>query len=198
MDNDSSIDTGFKYRNAPDRVASARIDADDAAIPCGGVEDAFATKPSEVRMGIRIVSGTIARRRRPNEFTTFFLESVKAVRRWTLRSPVRSDTARDYEVMNDQRRSGAAVGKSKPAKFLHQRMVPERFAIGIESSKDALRPLHEDIAGFGINCRAGSGVALIHSVAKEIVVEMLPKFFASLGIETGNALLHIGALSQVT
>src|SRR4051794_849875 len=76
-------------------------------------------------------------------------------------------------------------------------MLPKQFAVGIETGEDALRSLHEYVAGFRIHSRARSGVALIDSIAEKIVVEALPKFFASFGIEAGDAFLHVWSLAQI-
>src|SRR5204863_1445329 len=133
-----------------------------------------------------------------NQFTGVFIEGVKTVRGRTLRAPICSYATSDDKIPIDDGRSGAAVGKREAAKFFHQRMLPEHFAVGIEPGEDTLGALHENIAGFRINGSTGGRIALVHSIAEEIVIEPLPDFFAGLGIETGNAFLQIRAFTQIS
>ena len=143
-------------------------------------------------MRIGIIFRPVARAGSPNQFAGFFVERVKAVGGRALRAPVGGDAARDDQVPINDRRSGAAVGKGEPAKFFHQRMLPKQFAVGVETGKNALRALHENIAGFRIDGGARSGVTQINRIAQKIVVELLPKFFAGFGIEASHAFLQSG------
>src|SRR5439155_1673169 len=80
---------------------------------------------------------------------------------------------------------------------LHERMFPEQLPIRSEGRKDALRALHINIARFGIDGRAGSGVAVINDVTQEIAEKMLPQRLAGFGIEAGDPLLQVGAAAEI-
>ena len=62
---------------------------------------------------------TIAGIRSPDQLTGFLVERIKAIGSRTLRAPVCSDATSDDQVLVDNGRGGAAVGKREPAELLH-------------------------------------------------------------------------------
>lgn len=77
-------------------------------------------------------------------------------------------------------------------------MFPEFLAVGGVASEYALGVLDVNIARFGINGRAGSGVAQVDGVAQKIGVKMFPQELSVLGVKTGHALVQVRPFAQIT
>src|SRR5215207_538132 len=121
----------------------------------------------------RIVARAVPRTRRPDQLARQLVERVNPIAPWSLSAPVRGDATRDYQVLIDDRRTRATVWKREPPKFFHHRMPPQRTPFRAERGQNPLRPLHVNIAGFRIDCRAGGRVAQVDRVAQVIVVATL-------------------------
>ena len=77
-------------------------------------------------------------------------------------------------------------------------MLPEQFSISGETRENSRAILYINVAGFGIDGRARVSVTQIDDVAEEVVEEMPPERFSSLGIEARDAFLKLGTLSLKT
>src|SRR5262249_47825811 len=72
------------------------------------------------------------------------------------------------------------------------------LAFGGQGGEDPLGTLHEDVSGFRVDGGAGSGITLVNRVTEEIVVEMLPKLLAGVGVKAGDSFLEVWAIAQIT
>ena len=70
-------------------------------------------------------------------------------------------------------------------------MMPKQFAFRIKRQEEALRALHINIAGFRIDRRARSGVAVINRIAEEIIIKLLPDPPSRFGVKTADAFLEV-------
>ena len=197
VNNDRGVDAGLEERHLPDRLACAGIGADDAPVTGGGVKNALAVEPAKRRRGETTVFGPPSRLGRPDQFAGHFVEAVKAIPRRPLRAPVGHDATRDDQVAIDDRRGGAAVREGHPAKRLHQRMLPEHFAVRRERREEPLRALIKQVAGLGIDRRARGGVSRVNDVAQEVVELVLPKFLTGVGVEAEHAFLQVSTLAEM-
>ena len=198
VDQHGGIDAGFEQRDSPERIARARVHANDAAVARRGIEHASSIQPGQHRQREGIIRRPIPGRRCPHQFAGLLVEGIKPVAARPVRAPVGGDAAGDDEVRFDQRRGGAAVGKSQSSVNLHHRHVPERVAIRGESGEDSLRALHINVARVRIHGRAGGGIAMIDRIAEEIAEAVPPQLVAGLGVKTGDYLLQFRALGDVT
>ena len=197
MHKHGGIDAGLGNMHSPDWFAGKHIDADHRAIAGGGIKDATAILPTEIRLRKGIVHRALAGSGRPDEFAGLLVESVKTIGGGAVAAPIGRDAAGDDEILINHWRGGAAVRKSEPAIFLHQRMLPEYFAVRIKGGEDALRSLNIDIARFAIHGRAGGAVTQINRVTEKIVEKPPPEFLARLGVVTDDALLQIFAFAEI-
>ena len=194
---DASLGSGLGERETPERLTRAGVDGEQGRVAAGTVEHALAVPEVQIRLGEGVVLRTITGCAGPDEFPGLLVERVEPVAGRTVRAPRAGDAADDDQFLVHDRRGGPAVGEGQSPELLHHRMFPEDFAVGREAQEDALRALDVDVAGLGIDRRAGSGVAEVDGVAEEIRFTMFPDQLPGFRVETAGHFLQFRAVAEV-
>ena len=183
---------------APQRLAGAHVHAHHIAIARAGIKNAPPANIGEHRRGEGAVLRRNTWRAGPHGRAGFFVEGIKAVTRGALRAPVARHAAHDGEVAINHRRAGAAIGKSEPAKALHQRVFPLDFSIGVETFHAAIGGHQINPTGRRVDGRRADGVPAVNRVAQVIIVAVLPNRFSIGLVEAQQHFLQIRALAAIT
>jgi hypothetical protein len=88
-------------------------------------------------------------------------------------------------------------GKGEAAEVLHQRVLPEEFAVAGVGDAVAVAELEVDVARFRIDGRGADAVAAVNHVAEVVAEADFPEFLAGDGIQAEQDLPHVLAFLAV-